>query len=217
MDVQPEDVDVRGDVVGGEGQLRGEVVDRAVVAARVDPEVVGHQALDAVGQLIAREHLTVVAEGVDVAVLVSDPAAVLRDVDPERGGARTEAPQHRCDRAGRRRRGGNLAPRHRTGGALPLDGRRIALADLLADLLGGRRLRLLPGGERRGLLLAARPDPAVAHRDEGAVHGHLVELVGPAALLGQFQIRRRGLGHGDPLPGRSQRPSPAAENRRVDH
>ncbi len=215
-DVQPEDVDVGCDVIGGERQLRGQVVDRAVVTARVDPEVVRHQALDALGQLIAGQYLAVVAEGEDIAVLVAHPAAVLGDMDPERRGARTEAPQHRRDRRRRGRRRSDLTVRHRPGGTLPLDGRSIALAHLLTDLPGGRGLRLLPRRKGRRLPLSGRADPPVPNRDDGVRYRHLVELVGTAAVLGQFQIGRdvgrglrHGLGHGElPSPGRSQRPFP---------
>ncbi len=206
VDVQPEDVDVGRDVVGGEGQLRGQVVDPAVVTAGVDPEVVRHQALHAVRQAEAGQHLALVVQGVDVAGLIADPAAVVVDMDAERRGARAEPPQHRSHGTCRGRRRGHLTPRHRARGPLPRHRRRVALADLLPHLLRGGGLGLGRRGEGRRLGLPRRADPPVAHRHHLAGDGHFVELVRAAALLRQLQIRRRHRcpgRHGTPLPGRA--------------
>ena len=213
-DVQPEDVDLRRDVVRRERQLRRQVVHLAVVTPRVDPEVVRHQALDAVGQGVARQYVAAVAEGVDIARLVAHPAAVLVYVDAEGRGSRTEAPQHRRDGAGRGGCGGGLTARHRPCLALSLDRRGIPLTDLLADLLRGRRLRLRLGREGRGLRLAGRADPSVTHRDDRPLHGHLVELVRSGAVLRQLQIRLGAL-HGRSLPGMGAAPVCTAPN--YDH
>lgn len=119
VNVQPEDVHLGRYLVGRERHLRGEVVHPAVVTARVDPEVVRHQALHPVRQGVVSQHLTVVAQVVDAAVLVAHPAAVLVDMDAERRGARTEPPQHRGRRPRRGRGGRHLTTRHGPGRALP--------------------------------------------------------------------------------------------------
>ncbi|CAM5432553.1 hypothetical protein STENM327S_01462 [Streptomyces tendae] len=119
-------------------------------------EVLDTSVFDAVRQLVAGEDLPAVGEGVDVARLVAHPALVLVDVDAEGGGAGAEPPQDRCDRTGGGRRGGHLPAGDRAGRALSRHGGLVALAHLLAYLLGGSGLRLLGGGEGRRLGLSCR-------------------------------------------------------------
>ncbi len=201
VDVEPEDVHVGGDVVGGEGQFGRQVVDPAVVTARVDPEVVGDQALDAVRELVAGEDLAAVGEGVDVARLIAHPALVLVDVDAESRRAGAEPPQDRGDRAGRGGCGGHLPAGDRAGRAPSLHGGLVPLADLLGYLPGRGGLGLPGGGEGRRLGLSGGADPAVAHRHDLSLDGDFVELVRAPAVLRQLQVRPR---HGRPLPGRTR-------------
>src|SRR5690606_3377913 len=188
--VQPEDVDVVGDLVGGVRDLAAQLVDLAVVAAGVDPEVVGDDALDAVGQPVAGGHPAVVRQRVDVPGLVADPGALVVDEDAERGAVGAEPPQHRR-LPGRRAVADDLPPGHRAALALPLHGGLVALAELLRDLLRGGGLGLGDGGVPRGAALPRLADPPVADGHLGAVHDDLVELVCAAALLGEFEVGSR--------------------------
>ncbi len=196
VDVEPVDVDVLGDLVRHPRHLAAQVVHLAVVAAGVDPPVVGDDALDAVGQAEPAGDLAVPGQRVDVAALVADPGVLLADVHPERRRAGAEAPQHRRLAGGGAGRG-DLAARHRAALAHPLDGRRVALADLLADLLGGLRGGLLGARAHRGLGGARLADPAVADRQLRLPDRDFVELVGTSLVLGEFQVghlRVRGNG-----------------------
>src|SRR5439155_10229981 len=160
VDVQPVDVDVRGDLVRQPRHLAGQVVDVAVVAAGVEPTDVGDDALHPVRQPELLADPGVMGERRDQAGLVADHADLVVDEDAERRGTGGVTPQHR--RAlGRRARADDLPARDRTLLPLARDGRRVPLAYLLAELLRRRGPGLGHVAEGAGLDLPGIADPAV--------------------------------------------------------
>jgi hypothetical protein len=186
-DVQPQDVHVRGALVGQARGLAGQVVNVAVVAAGVDPALVADDALDPLGQLELHVDLPLVIEGEDPTILVADPAAAAVHEDAQGRRAAVELPQDRR-LPGRRPRAGDGPPRD--GPLLAHAGHRplVTLAGLLLDLLGGLGLRLGGVGEAFGRRLPLVADPAEADGQDVVLDRDLVELVRDFALFGQLQI-----------------------------
>src|SRR5216683_5024973 len=93
-DVEPVDVDVLGNLIRYTRNLTTQIIDIAVVAPSIEPDIIGHQAFYAIRQTILSLDLSGVVQAKDVPGLVTKPATPLINEDAKCGTPRSKFPEY---------------------------------------------------------------------------------------------------------------------------